>query len=256
VRGFEASERAFFAGYYAERRYHPTGWRLRLERDVRVLCAAAPGGRLGHVVSVGCGDGAFELMLASRADSVLGVDLSPEAIEAARHAQASAGVRNVEFRCMSVADLALTERFDTFVCLAFLHHLPPEALSDFFRAAYDCLEPDGLFYSQDPNVNGLLRLIGRRVMGSRYDTYHSADERELDPAEITAALSANGFEGISIRYIDLTLIPSLFVLTRGPDAIFRTCAAVDRLWCASPLARWASGFAVVARKPAAQRVIQ
>jgi 2-polyprenyl-3-methyl-5-hydroxy-6-metoxy-1,4-benzoquinol methylase len=145
VRGSEASERAFFAGYYAEQRYNPTGWRLRLERDVRVLCAAAPGGRLGRVVSVGCGDGAFELMLAPRSESILGVDLSPEAIEAARRAQAAAGVQNVEFRCVSLADLALTERFDTFVCLAFLHHLPAAALADFLRPAYACLEPGGLF---------------------------------------------------------------------------------------------------------------
>ena len=68
VREVEESERAlFFAGHYAERRYHPTGWRLRLERDARVPGAAAPGGRLGRVLSVGCGDGAFELMLAEPA---------------------------------------------------------------------------------------------------------------------------------------------------------------------------------------------
>lgn len=253
VRGFEASERAFFAGYYAEQRYHPTGWRLRLERDVRVLCAAAPGGRLGRVLSIGCGDGAFELMLAPRAESVVGVDLSPEAIEVARRAQAQAGVDNVEFRCVSLADLAVTERFDTFVCLAFLHHLPAAVLAEFFGTAYACLQPGGLYYSQDPNVHGLLRLVGRRLLGRRYDTYHSADERELDPAEIAAALSATGFTGISVRYIDLTLIPLLFVLVRGPDAVFRLCSTVDRLWCASPLARWASGFAVVAHKPGAVR---
>lgn len=251
VRGSEASERAFFAGYYAEQRYNPTGWRLRLERDVRVLCAAAPGGRLGRVLSVGCGDGAFELMLAPRADSVVGVDLSPEAIQVAQRAQAAAGVGNVEFRCMSLADLALSERFDTFVCLAFLHHLPAAVLPDFLRAAYACLEPGGLFYSQDPNVNGVLRLIGRLVLGRRYDAYHSSDERELDPAELSAELTAAGFARPSIRFLDLTLIPSLFVLVRGPDAVFHLCDAVDRLWCASPLARWASGFAVAARKPSA-----
>jgi SAM-dependent methyltransferase len=206
------------------------------------------------VVSVGCGDGAFELMLASRAESVLGVDLSPEAIETARRAQAASGLSNVEFRCVSLADLVLTERFDTFVCLAFLHHLPAVALAEFFRTASACLEPDGLFYSQDPNVHGLLRLIGRRVMGRRYDAYHSADERELDPGEVSAALAAAGFRDIGIRYIDLTLIPSLHALVRGPDAIFHVCDAVDRRWCASPLARWASGFAVVARKPATLQV--
>jgi 2-polyprenyl-3-methyl-5-hydroxy-6-metoxy-1,4-benzoquinol methylase len=121
VREVEDAERAFFAGYYAERRYHPTGWRLRLQRDARVLCAAAPAGRLGRVLSVGCGDGEFELLLAARADSVLGVDISPEAIAMARSAQERAGVRNVEFRCLSVVDLDFSERFDTIVCVAFLH---------------------------------------------------------------------------------------------------------------------------------------
>src|SRR4029453_720653 len=146
VRQVEESKRAFFAGYYAERRYNPTGWRLRLERDARVLCAAAPGGRLGRVLSVGCGDGAFELMLAERADSVLGVDISPEAIEMARAGQARAGVRNVEFRCLSVVDLDVSEQFDTVVCVAFLHHLPAAALPYFLATTFERMRPGAIFY--------------------------------------------------------------------------------------------------------------
>jgi len=253
VREVEAAERAFFAGYYAERRYHPTGWRLRLQRDARVLCAAAPGGRLGRVLSVGCGDGEFELLLAARADAVVGVDISPEAIEMARSAQARAAVRNVEFRCLSVVDLALTERFDTVVCVAFLHHLPAAALSYFLATTYDRLQPGGLFYAQDPSVHGIMRLVGRRLLGARYDTYHSPDERELDPAEVVDALTTAGFAGVTVRYIDLTLIPALYFFARGPDAIQYACALLDRLWCASPLARWASGFSVVARRADATR---
>ena len=94
VRAVEEAERAFFAGYYAERRYNPTGWRLRMERDARVLRAAAPGGRLGRVLSVGCGDGEFELMLAPYAESVLGVDISPEAIAIARRGRERCGATN------------------------------------------------------------------------------------------------------------------------------------------------------------------
>jgi SAM-dependent methyltransferase len=248
VRQVEESEREFFAGYYAERRYHPTGWRLRLERDARVLCAAAPGGRLGRVLSVGCGDGAFELMLAQRAESVLGVDISPEAIEMARSAQARAGVRNVEFRCLSVVDLDVSERFDTVVCVAFLHHLPATALPYFLATTFERMRPGAIFYAQDPSVHGILRFIGRRVLGSGYDKYHSRDERELDPAEVTGALTAAGFTGIAVRYVDLMLIPALYFFARGPDVIQQACALVDRLWCASPLAPWASGFSVVARK--------
>jgi SAM-dependent methyltransferase len=251
AREVEAHERAFFAGYYAERRYNATGWRLRLQRDARVLGAAAPGRRLGRVLSVGCGDGEFELMLAPRAESVLGVDISPEAIDIARRGQARTNITNVEFRCLSVMDLDLTERFDTIICVAFLHHLPAAVLPYFLARTYERLRPGGLFYAQDPNVHGILRHIGRRLMGRNYDKYHSRDERELDPGEMVEALSTAGFTGIEVRHIDVTLIPLLYVLLHGPDVVLHACAMVDRLWCATPLAPWASGFCVVARKDAA-----
>lgn len=248
LRGVEDAERKFFAGYYAEQRYNPVGWRLRLERDARIVRAAAPGGRLGRVLSVGCGDGQLELMLAPDAETVLGIDISPEAIEVARSAQARAGTSHVGFRCVPLADLELTEQFDTVVCVAFLHHVPAAGLAPFLTFVASHLRPGGLLYTQDPSVHGLLRHVGRVVLGRRYDTYHSPDERELDPGEVVTALRAAGFSTIALRYIDATLIPTLYAARRAPAPLFHACAALDRLWCASPLARWASGFCVVARK--------
>jgi 2-polyprenyl-3-methyl-5-hydroxy-6-metoxy-1,4-benzoquinol methylase len=252
VRQLEDAERSFFAGYYAERRYHPTGWRLRTRRDMNVLCAAAPNRPLGRVLSVGCGDGTFELMLAERADHVLGVDISPEAIAAAQSMQRSAGIRNAEFRCLSVADLDLTERFDTIVCVAFLHHLPVDALGYFLETAYSRMTPGGLLYTQDPNIHGIMRAIGRRVLGTNYDKFHSHDERELDPEDTARTIAGAGFTDVVVRPLDLTLIPALYFSTHGPDFIFHICALVDRIWCATPLASWASGFAIVARKTGAR----
>jgi 2-polyprenyl-3-methyl-5-hydroxy-6-metoxy-1,4-benzoquinol methylase len=249
VRPVEDAEREFFAGYYAEQRYNPTGWRLRLERDARIVRAAAPGGRLGRVLSVGCGDGQLELMLAPAARSVLGVDISPEAIAVARRAAAREDVSNVEFRCVSLADLDVSERFDTVVCVAFLHHLPAAGVAPFLDFVAAHLAPGGLLYTQDPNVHGLLRRVGRLVLGRRYDAYHSPDERELDPGEVVAALRAAGFVSVTLRYVDTTLIPMVYAARQGPAPLFHACAAFDRLWCASPLARWASGFSIVARKP-------
>jgi hypothetical protein len=171
----------------------------------------------------------------------------------ARTGQARAGVRNVEFRCLSVVDLDVGERFDTIVCVAFLHHLPAAALPYFLATTFERMRPGALFYAQDPSVHGIMRFIGRRLLGANYDKYHSRDERELDPVEVTDALTAAGFTGIAVRYIDLTLIPALYFFARGPDVIQQACALVDRLWCASPLAPWASGFSVVARKGGARR---
>lgn len=244
----ESDERAFFARYYAEARYHPLGWRLRMQRDLRVLRAAAGARGLGRTLSIGCGDGAFELLLAPHARSVVGVDISPEAIAAAERARAAAGAANVSFRCASFRDLDRSESFETIACLAFLHHVPEPELPGFLEACHARLEPGGLFFSQDPNVRGVLRAVGRAALGERYHAYHSPDERELDPGELARVLRAAGFAEVAIRHVDLTLIPACFVLRRGPGLALRLAALVDRIWCATPLARWSSGFAAVARR--------
>jgi len=253
----DAAERAFFAGHYAGRHYNAVGWRLRMERDLRLLRRVARRQRradredraeLGRVLSVGCGDGAFELMLAPHASSVLALDLSPEAIELARRAQAERGVENIEFRCASFHDLPWDDDYDAIVCLAFLHHVATADLADFLRDCRNHLAAGGLFYSQDPNVNGVLRSVGRAVLGARYDTYHTSDERELDPEQLLAEMRAAGFDDVTARYVDLTLIPASYVLRRGPDFLLHLCAAVDRFWCATPLAARASGFAAWGRR--------
>jgi cyclopropane fatty-acyl-phospholipid synthase-like methyltransferase len=200
------------------------------------------------VLSVGCGDGDFERMLAPHATRVVGIDISPEGIEIAQKQTSAAGISNVEFRCLSAYDLEWDERFDTIVCLAFLHHVAVEEFSRFLTLVYEHLNPGGISYSQDPNIHGVLRTIGRVVMGENYDTYHSPDERELDPEQLRAALREVGFAEVQITPIDLTLIPALYMLAKKPGWPLHLCALADRIWCASPFAKWASGFAAVAHK--------
>jgi len=247
----EAKEIAFFDKYYENGAYHPTGWRLRLEREVGSLRKVMRKGTLGRVLSLGCGDGQFELLLAPWAQQVVGLDISAQAIEIAQRQQIRQGITNVEFRCLSFADLRWEEQFDTIICLAFLHHVPESELPQLLRQCFDHLKPGGFFYSQDPNQNGVLRKIGRVLMGSKCDQYHSPDERELVPHELETQLKSAGFGVVTLRYIDLTLIPALFVLAKGPGWPLRLCIPLDYLWCHSPLARWSSGFVAVAEKKAA-----
>ena len=244
----ESDERAFFASHYAEQQYNAVGWRLRMQRDLRVLLEAAGARGPGRVLSIGCGDGAFELLLARHAEHVVALDLSPEAIAVAQRAQSLAGVRNVEFRCMSFRDLVLHERFDTVVCLAFLHHVAEPELPGFLRDCVARLAPGGLFFSQDPNANGVLRAIGRVLLGSKYHAYHTPDERELDPDLTRQQLRDAGLASVALRHVDLTLIPASYVLKRGPAFALHALSWIDRVWCATPLAPWASGFAAWGRR--------
>lgn len=238
-----ARERDFFADWVV----NPAGDALRWRRELELVRRARPG-RLGSVLSLGCGRGWFESLLAEHADSVLGIDLSPEAIEDAKALAASRGLSHLEFACADIARLELDRSFDTVVCVGFLHHLSDgEALELLIRIRHH-LAKGGLLHTQDPSRHGILRTIGRAVLGSRYDDYHSPDERELDADTVARLLLEAGFVTADVRYMDLSLIPAMQLFPRAPSWTMQGFAAVDRLFCALPLARWASGFAVDARR--------
>ena len=206
-------------------------------------------GTLGRVLSLGCGDGQFELLLAPWAKQVVGLDISPQGIEVAKCKADRAGIRNVEFRCQSFSELRWDDQFDTIICLAFLHHVPEAEVAELLKNCFAHLTPSGVFYSQDPNRNGVLRKLGRLIFGASLDKYHSPDERELIPAELASQLEAAGFCAVKLRHIDLTLIPALFILAKRVSWPLYLCRILDFLWCHSPLARWSSGFVAVAEKP-------
>lgn len=244
----EADEVAFFDKYYQSRAYNELGWRLRIDREVNNILRVAGGRKIGRVLSLGCGDGQFEIALAPHVGHVTALDISTQAIELARRQMAVAGINNIDFRCQPLSELEWSTGFDTVVCLAFLHHLRPSDLPGILSTAGRALAPGGFFYSQDPNALGALRWLGRRTIGKNYHKYHSPDEREISPAELEAELHAAGFGQVHLGYIDVTLIPALFILRDGPSWPLRLCRPVDWLWCHSPVARWASGFFSVARR--------
>jgi 2-polyprenyl-3-methyl-5-hydroxy-6-metoxy-1,4-benzoquinol methylase len=246
--GVEEREREFFDRHYAEGTWNPSGFELRLAREVKALRRLAGGRRLGRVLSIGCGEGPFECRLAPYADSVLGIDLSAEAITRAQQRAAEQGLTNLEFRCQASSELRLDESFDGVVCLAFLHHVPEAELPGLLRGLLAHLRPGGFFFARDPSRRGLLRALGRLVLGARYHRYHSPDERELDPAEIARQLDAAGITAVEIGWNDLALIPGHYQFPRAGAWLMQLFAGLDRVFCATPLARYASGFTAFARR--------
>ena len=238
----------FFSKLYGENRFNPIGWTLRLRREKNILLRLAKNGHLGRILSLGCGNGQFEIMLAPYADKIVGLDISPEAVQAASQAASELEVGNVEFRLRAIEDIQEKEKFDTIICLAFLHHIQPPDLAPLMNSIFSHLSEGGIFYSQDPNVNGILRKIGHLFFPKWTSKFHSPDEYELDPAEMDNLLRKTGFSDVFIGYNDLTLIPGLYVVKRGFPVIMHLMLLVDWIWCHSPLARWASCFYIRAEK--------
>jgi SAM-dependent methyltransferase len=101
--------------------------------------------RIGPALEIGCGAGELTAALAARAEHVLGLDLSPEMLAAAR--ARCAGARNVELALADALTHALPrDHFDLVVSIATLHHLP---LAPMLARARAALRPGGLLWILD-----------------------------------------------------------------------------------------------------------
>lgn len=142
---------------YTQYHYFPGGRRkLSVMMDVIArLAARVPDGKL-CILDVGCGNGALTLPLASCGHTVLGIDISAEAIEKAR------GVNvfdNVSFEVRNLIESPLNMQFDVIICSEVLEHLSnPVPL---IRAMEHELKPDGRLFITVPNGYGLREVMGR-----------------------------------------------------------------------------------------------
>ena len=237
------NERDYHDRHYAEeaalfttplfRRVH-----ARAARQFLRATGAGPGHR---VLSLGCGDGSIERLLAPRVGSVLGVDISPVAIEQAR--ARSTALPNLSFK---TGEAWADGPYDAVAAFAFLHHLDDAAIRATLRAARAALRPGGVFYSSDPSARRLVGLL-RGLVRRAYQHYHSPDERELDPDVLRQLLEAEGFERIQLGYTDYGLGPLAWLAPGAPRWLAAPLEGLDNLALAVPLARrYASSFSLCA----------
>ncbi len=101
--------------------------------------------RFGRALDVGCGAGAFALLLAERAEHVDALDLSPGMIAAAR--RHASGRRNIHFEVADFLERPLApEGYDVVATLATLHHGPLVPALERLAAA---LRPGGVLVVHD-----------------------------------------------------------------------------------------------------------
>jgi ubiquinone/menaquinone biosynthesis C-methylase UbiE len=103
-----------------------------------------------RVLDVGCGPGDVTFLAAKLVGpegTVIGVDLSPEAIETARQRAASADLANVHFLTHDLVDLVLDEPVDALIGRLVLQYLADPALV--LRGLATLLKPGGLVAFQE-----------------------------------------------------------------------------------------------------------
>lgn len=198
-----------------------------------------------RVLSIGCGIGDTEILLAPRVHSIVGIDPSPQGIAQARLDATRLKVSNVRFLEQTLDEV--TGKFDVICAIFMLHHLPDDALRELPYQAMKLLTPGGVLYSVDPSVRRLSGAVGRLVVPWLMKKYQTEGERELQP-EPTAELFRNaGLDARTDMYdFGSTPVAGLFPGWRFGYEVSRRLD--DLLLRVPSLRARGSNFEIVARK--------
>jgi 2-polyprenyl-3-methyl-5-hydroxy-6-metoxy-1,4-benzoquinol methylase len=204
-------------------------------------------GSQSRVLSIGCGIGDTELLLAPHLAHVTGVDLSPAAIAEARRAASARGLTNAKFVAGSWQTQCVDEPFDAIVAIFFLHHLPDPDLNAFPTQIATMLRPGGKFYALDPSARRLSGFLGQLLVPKLMQKYQTEDERQLSPRSTAAPFRAAGFDTVTgwFDFVSTPLAGLFPAWTTG----YRLARHLDEALTRIPLLREvSSNFELIARK--------
>jgi len=181
------------AQHWDPQRYNENaGFVAELGNPLLDLLQPQPGER---ILDLGCGEGALTERLAASGATVVGVDASPEQIEAAKRRGLDAYVMNGEA-------LTFTREFDAVLSNAALHWmLNPDAV---LRGVARALKPGGRFVGEmggAGNVAIISRAVTAALEARGFDSQAANPWYFPTPEEYSARLEAAGFEVQSIQLI-------------------------------------------------------
>jgi SAM-dependent methyltransferase len=229
-----------YSGFAQAHFARPAVRALRAHMAQRILRMTGAG-KSSRVLSLGCGIGDTELLLAPHVREIVGADLSPAAVRQARADTQRLGIRNARFEVGSEAP----GRYDAVIAIFFLHHLADAALAELPAKLREILEPTGVFYSLDPSRDRLSGVVGRKLIPGLMKKYQTADERELEAAATACLFRRAGFE-VRTEVYDFGSSP-LAGLLPGWRFGYRVARALDdKLLHLPALRRRGSNFELIA----------
>ena len=230
---------------FAQSHFAKPAVRALRRHSVRRILGLTRAGKSSRVLSLGCGIGDTELLLAPHVGELTGLDLSPSAIRQAKLDSASTDNLHFIEGTLESANIAPAS-FDVVIAIFFLHHLP-DTVPQLASQIASILKPNGVFYSLDPSRYRLSGAIGELLFPKLMARYQSPNERRLEPRTTAEYFSQAGLHA-RFEYYDFVSTP-LAGLFPGWRLGYRTTRLLDEVLIRAPLLnRASSNFEVVARK--------
>jgi 2-polyprenyl-6-hydroxyphenyl methylase / 3-demethylubiquinone-9 3-methyltransferase len=179
-----------------------------------------------RVLDVGCGGGLVCEPLARMGARVMGLDPSPEIIEAARRHAAGQGL-DIDYRVGRVEDLAGESRtFDAVACLEVVEHVPDPGA--FLKTCAGLVRPGGLMLLS--TLNRTLKAYLFAIVGAEYvlrwlpvGTHRW--ERFITPNELARHLAAAGLAAPTIKGLVYNPLADTWSLADDIDVNYLAAAA-------------------------------
>jgi SAM-dependent methyltransferase len=204
-------------------------------------------GSASRVLSLGCGIGDTEILMAPRVGQIVGLDFSPAGVRQARADAAMCGAKNADFIEGTLEENPAGSGFDVVFAVFFLHHLPETELARAPRRIMELLKPGGRFYSLDPSLYRLSGAVGSLLIPKLMQKYQSPGEAELAPQQVKRLFEAEGF-GCELSYYDFGSTP-LAGLAPSWAAGYKAARIVDDFVARVPwLRKLSSNFEILAKK--------
>lgn len=119
-----------------------------------------------RVLDVGCGGGILADSMARKGAEVLGIDLADKALRVAQLHALEAQTSNIQYREVSVEQLALEQpaSFDVVTCMEMLEHVPDPG--SVVRACSELVKPGGWVFFSTINRNATSFVLA--IVGAEY----------------------------------------------------------------------------------------
>jgi SAM-dependent methyltransferase len=139
-----------------------------------------------RLLDLGCGTGWTSAFFARRGYEVVGQDIAPDMIAAARASAERQGITRARFVVSDYEGLAFEGEFDCAVFFDSLHHAVDEEAA--LRSAFRALRPGGVLVTHEPGEGHAAKPPAIEAM-KRY----GVTEKDMPPRHIVALARAIGF---------------------------------------------------------------
>ncbi len=165
------------------------------------------------VLDLGCGTGWTSSFYAQSGHQVTGVDISPDAVEAAQ--KHFAHLKNLKFICSDYDNMPYENEFDVAIFFDSLHHSEDE--QDGLKAAYKALKPGGKIIICEPGLGH-----SKTAQSINAVKTYGVNERDMPPKLSRKALKQSNFKNLKTYAYPAMVHRALYSSGAGKTKILRS----------------------------------